>query len=470
MLVAIFGFAVYHNLIDVNYRSICISVLGEKKNSSVAVIEINKLVKLTRHIIKAHRYSRSGKTKLELLEAFNIAQEILDKSYGDIINDTLSLENSDKPLGTSETVANVSEICPEVYMGMTFGYPYYYTGFKTDYDNCTGKPLGSLVTVLVNMVNDVTAENFKSILNGLRIYYPGVRVVVGHNSSDNISSFLKSVPFNFVTFSDNVPAGQVWSELAQNADTPYLFVARQMMGFDNHTSLERLLRFLSHGIAAVVGTSHRFADGKWFRGCYAMAMRNYTIRFVDGYDISFNSCLYCDYVSGPFVISKETLVNVIDKEMNNETVFVDMFTKLSIESKTVLTCPDVMVTISDNQMQNVPKASWLPFVQKWELNKIIFSNSRHLNFDCSESKTKCERVAGQIMPICCLQELVDLMKVISKLCEENGIDIELDAGTDLGAAKLYVFYGQFLISFVLMLAMSLLIVLFYLSQIWRLAL
>lgn len=400
--------------------------------------EAENILKVVKGLIKAHRNSRSGKAIYEINEAFKIAQSFLPESNNLTKIETLGIPQR----AAGEIIAGADgkepEICPEIYMGMMYGYPYYYTGFMTNYFNCTGQPLGSLVSVLMNVVNDIPLDDLHFVLKGFRTYYPNISVFVGYKNDQNISQFDRYENFIPIEMASNDTSGTIWHKLATTAETKYLFVGKQMIRFDNHSGVERLVRFLSYNSGDVVGTSHRFFNGYWFRGCHASKMINYTLRYVDGYDLSHNSCIYCNYLTGPFVTRRQMFLDVIDKELDNDMTFVDMFERLARHSKiNVLSCPDVMVTIIDKELHSYQKNDWLPLVQKWQLNRIMFTNSRELTFTCEEAKMNCSLTPGLIMPICCLRELVDMMKFVQKTLTAHNISVELKGGSNLGAAKMY---------------------------------
>lgn len=258
---------------------ICSTTVEQRhvKYVSFTEAESENIMKLVQHVVKAHRYSRSGKTIYELNEAFKIAQKFLQES-----NDWKKLESLGLPV---EGPANISElispknetepeVCPEIYMGMKFGYPYYYTGYKTDYDNCTGQPLGSVVSVLLNIANDIPLSELEFVLKGFQTYYSNITVFVGYKPDQDVSQFEKYKNSVFVKVDSTDVSGAVWKKLANYAQTKYIFVGKQIIRFDNHSSIERMLRLVSYKIGHAVGTSHRYIDGRWFRGCQAMAVRN----------------------------------------------------------------------------------------------------------------------------------------------------------------------------------------------------
>ncbi len=60
-----------------------------------------------------------------------------------------------------------------------------------------------------------------------------------------------------------------------------------------------------------------------------MGVKNYTMRLVDGYDLSYNSCMYCDYLTGPFAARTSLIFNEIDEKLDGEQVYADIWIKVS---------------------------------------------------------------------------------------------------------------------------------------------
>ncbi len=82
-------------------------------------------------------------------------------------------------------------------------------------------------------------------------------------------------------------------EQTQNTRHAYVTIYNQLA-----FNIERLISMLSHIKADFVGGSQRSNDGHFNLGCYQMSVKNYTISILHGYDISYKSCVYCDYLSG----------------------------------------------------------------------------------------------------------------------------------------------------------------------------
>lgn len=430
------------------FNNISLWTVNEKTKYQLSSDHLKQLIKISQHIVRAQRYSRSTIAMYELNRAFRTVNSLIDNAYSDTIIERLELINN-AVLNFNEDKTMLPEVCPEIYMGMMYGYPYYYTGYITNNFNCTSQPIGDLLTVLLNVVEDINFDELETVLKGLSIYYPNVTSIIAYRKQDKdkfilIQKKYKMIHENSTEIDANDKgqrlSGKVWKELTKRATTKYIFVGRGLVHFDNHTSFERLLRFLSYTDVDIVGGSHRFVDGRWHRACYAMGVRNYTMKLVDGYDLSYNSCIYCDYISSPFVIRKHYFLDNLDESQDRDMLFVDFFTKMkNFDNTTTLVCPDVMFVVNEKQAVFEPfiKDNWLQYVIKWQLNRIVLPNKIIQSFSCDESQIKCRRLGGVIMPICCIQELLDMIKFLVKICEKNNIGLELEAGSGVGAAKMY---------------------------------
>jgi len=79
---------------------------------------------------------------------------------------------------------------------------------------------------------------------------------------------------------------------------------------------------------------------------------------------------------------------------------------------------------------------WIPVVRERALNRIIFPDARQeLNFSCKEARTSCTFRAGAILPICCIRNLVRVIRDVMSVCEKIGIYCQVDSGTAMGALK-----------------------------------
>uniref|UniRef100_A0A915J1G1 Uncharacterized protein n=1 Tax=Romanomermis culicivorax TaxID=13658 RepID=A0A915J1G1_ROMCU len=190
----------------------------------------------------------------------------------------------------------------------------------------------------------------------------------------------------------------------------------------------------------VAAGSHRFSDGRWSRACFATAMKNYTFKIVEGYDLSYNSCIFCDYASGPFVAKRDFLLENLndtfstDDHLRDGLEFVDFYASVYV-------CPDVMFTVDSRQpffdrRITYDKSWWLPFVKKFGLNKIILQDDGRLEFSCQESETQCDSIRGLIMPICCLQELSDALKFVFDVFEKHNLTLEIEAAHSIAYSGL----------------------------------
>ena len=106
--------------------------------------------------------------------------------------------------------------------------------------------------------------------------------------------------------------------------------------------------------------------------------------------------------------------------------------------KTVMSCPDVMfyVTSEANARVDELHTDRIPVLRESVLNRVVFPDGRgELNFSCKEAGTSCSYRAGVILPICCVRNLLRVVRDVMAVCEKIGIYCQVDSGTAMGALK-----------------------------------
>ena len=139
--------------------------------------------------------------------------------------------------------------------------------------------------------------------------------------------------------------GQVWNVLVQKVHTKYVLVVRDLDSFTWMPNLERPVRVISYSNNSIqiVGGSVRNRTGHWRVGCYQSSMRNYVLKYEEGYHKSKNGCMFCDSLAGPFVARTDLLKGIpLDEKLPKDILFEDFFLKIKQESYLVVNCPDVM--------------------------------------------------------------------------------------------------------------------------------
>ena len=140
-----------------------------------------RLLQVRRHLSEAHRKSRGGEVGVMIAKTAVQVEEMLYQ-----INPTFS----DQTSNTSETkrthaVIKDQDVCPEIYKGSTFGYPYFYKGFVTA-DCKSAKPFKDVLTILLNNVNQVrdVELNIESILQGIQKHHVGITVLIAVSENE----------------------------------------------------------------------------------------------------------------------------------------------------------------------------------------------------------------------------------------------------------------------------------------------
>lgn len=352
-------------------------------------------------------------------------------------------------------------VCPEIYHGSTFGYPLYDKGFDTT--NCSRKPVPvkNLVTLIFDDVPVVTTsdegeviaggthyhEKMTEFINKIDHFYPGIRINIVVNKTENIFGGLKSKirkkGLNFTNIGV-VSRGRILQELIERVDTPYLVIANQLSHFTSEVNIERLIRvLLARNSTLFVGGSSRNLTGHWSNNCYRLQLRNYTLTYKPGYERSFNECLVCGHLSGPFLTRTKTMQAIKFDQTLNYGIYEDLFLRLKYQragshSNAVLSCPDVMFHV---QKQNVEDIDLLPFANRHVIRKIIEADGKVRWYGCRRDikhrlGDRCVLRDGLAVAPCCLENLADAIKFIMSECDSNNAVCELQEGTLLGAVKL----------------------------------
>ena len=231
------------------------------------------------------------------------------------VNDILKLLGQDaiiKPkVPTQVSKAGKQEVCPEKFAGKDLGYgaPYYRLGFaRVKCENFV--PIDKLITLLLHIPNEPAkpAMTYREILTTISNDYPEVRVILVSEKelSKNTTATLK-IKFKNETIK-NLTKGGMWSMLLDQVKTPYVLIAPYVTHFDDDIDLYRLVRVLSYrDDVAVAGGSYRNLSGHWDLGCRQVSFDYWTAKYTAGYYRSFNECVICDYLPGPFAAKTEIL-------------------------------------------------------------------------------------------------------------------------------------------------------------------
>ena len=127
---------------------------------------------------------------------------------------------------------------------------------------------------------------------------------------DSVRDSARSATVDWVATSNTWTEGQVWNQLVRRVKTPFVLIGRDMTMFTGQVNFARLLKVMSIAGSPIVGGSIKTVeDGHWSLNCLQMLHYNYSIFYQLGYHKSEESCLYCDYIWGPFVAENQFLLS-----------------------------------------------------------------------------------------------------------------------------------------------------------------
>ncbi|XP_067009659.2 uncharacterized protein [Anabrus simplex] len=347
----------------------------------------------------------------------------------------------------------IPDTCGEEYINTTYGQPFFEKGFvvKSSCQVDQKPPLESLLTILL-LDGDGDLTKLKTILEGVNKYYTNVPVSLAtaapvEEVKSIISEFNHIQAFTITNFDVNRP-GKTWNRLIKTVKTPYVLLARDIFHFNSLARLERQIFVISNtSVIGVAGGAFRNESGYWKIGCHMSVIKNYFLKYTEGYHYSAMDCMFCDYIEGPFIVRVKTMQNVkLKDELSRDVVFVDWFLRVKQEGILVMACPDVMYfkqgLVENEHKSKTDRAaheSWLAFAKEWEVNRIISPSQVPFRFTCEELQLTCDATRWSkalLIPPCCIDQVAGALKALDDFSKEKGIDYEIEAGTLLGAVKL----------------------------------
>ncbi|XP_045212636.1 uncharacterized protein LOC123563736 isoform X2 [Mercenaria mercenaria] len=386
-----------------------------------------KMITLARVINNAKKHVRGSLTSDYLQNAVSIMNSILKEIDVDIGNIY------------KRPSAKSTHICSESFKGGEFGYPLYYKGFETD--SCDyGVPVSSLVTVIKYIVvkpNDVESKwvELDQLLSSVYATMSNVSTLIAVNAETFPNDLESKYPQVSIIQSNDKSEGAALNSIIKEVKTPYVLVARNMNTMTNDSRLERLVREIESLNVVAVGGSFRDLKGHWKKGCFQTVYRNYTLKYIEGYDESFHECLFCDYIQGPFVTTTSYLKqNVFQEFDENNGLYEDWFLRIFQKGKETVVCPDAMFNVNTSIKSTRSDSSWKNFAQKWNVFKVLTPKGHTVSRGCEKQKTSSR--PSQALSPCALQKYSNAVKIIMRNCEETGVICELQEGTALGAVKL----------------------------------
>ena len=167
------------------------------------------------------------------------------------------------------------------------------------------------MTILAILPDELSTEKQYQVLQAIAKYYPNVNVSLALETS-LLADFVTGQKLNLTTlvFKD-LTRGETWSKLLKMVITPYVLLALDITHFTDDLNLKRLVRVLRETKDTIIaGGSHKNQRGEWDEGCLQLKFRNWTAYFQDGYYYSFNDCIVCDVLTGPFLAKTRKLKEV----------------------------------------------------------------------------------------------------------------------------------------------------------------
>jgi hypothetical protein len=395
-----------------------------ENDTSISAIK-EQIAIIAKLIHQARKHVRGSKTADSLKEASDTMKSLLNK-----------LE-IDQTLIYNRSTYEARSVCPEQYFGTSYGAPFYYRGFEIKPCNHS-TPISELVTIVKLFkfeANDTKKNKYiteiNTFLSSVHRLNSNIRVVVAINLSLKDESLAK-YPGTTLVHLKHDSDGEIMNDLVREVKTPYVQIARNTEVLTEDIRFERLIREIEQLNVTVVGGAFRNQNGHWKKGCFQAVYRNFTLRYLEGYDESFHECLFCDYIEGPFITSKGYInENQFFKLNESNGLFEEWFLRISLKNHETIVCPDSMFNVKSDNNSN---QNWNKFMEKWDLYKCITPLGYTIVKHCFEYNE--EFIATKAVPPCNLQYNANAVKILMKMCEIKGIFCELQEGTALGAVKL----------------------------------
>ncbi|CAC5410817.1 unnamed protein product [Mytilus coruscus] len=338
---------------------------GFNKQENCVEVSTNNgnLIKLFKEIQKAKIHVRGSKTRDAINNAMSIITDLLKNKQ---MNDH-NLKRKTKPS---------KYICEEIYQ--------LDRGFKTQ--KCSySTSLDKLLTVIM-ILKPEEILNFQFTVKSLFNVNKHIKIIIGKLNNISMSALERNSNIFFVNYTKSDSEGTIWNLLIQNVKTEYTLIAREVTSFNIDARLERLVREIESLDVVIAGGASRDQNGIWKLGCYQTTYANYSLVYHEGYDESMHECIFCDYISGPFISKTNALKKFnFDTTMNNISVFHDFFLRISQTKLESVVCPDSMFYVQ-KQEQPVGSIGWTLFNNKWQLFRLTIADEVDIIVECENHK------------------------------------------------------------------------------------
>jgi len=402
-----------------------ISELSEKRSMEM-ISELKSLLSdLAKNLNTAKQHVRGVKTNEALMEAKETMMrtlKVIGLSWNDVTKRETYLSKS---------------VCPEYFLGERKGYPLYQIGWSVK--NCTySKSLHSLISI-VTVFRDQPLYQLYELITSIKHYNSQLSVFISipkRLAAYVENSFAKTRQnLYFKIYNELDYPGAIWNDLISKVKTPYLLMARDLVWFDSDVRLERLIGQIERLNVVTAGGATRDGEGHWSLGCHQRALRNYTLVYEAGYDVSAEECIFCDHIDGPFVMETGIARRIsLHDKIKGQGLFEEFFIRLRKGEHIV--CPDCMFHVNASNRSSQP-GDWKNLGDVLNVQRIIHSGteidlpcpSYTGQFDCNDNTTS--------RSICCMKDLSDLVVNAMSVCANSDVICELESGTLLSAVKLH---------------------------------
>ena len=336
---------------------------------------------------------------------------------------------------------NAPHVCSEVYLGKDQDPNYQQTAFISE--KCSNVPKFDRVLTIILPVTKLSINGITSILNEILEIYSVRIIIITKDYPVKDISYLKLSLFHNIKYYiiKNETIGSAINYVIQNIiQTPFIAVLNNISHFNNQSSLQRLVSVIDNlKFVGVAAGSARDDRGRWMHGCLQIKESNYKIGYEYGYYFSKYECMYCDDVLTPFVARTSLLQKIpFDEYMNKNEVFRDWFIKLRKAGVLVVACPDVM--FYNNFHTEITKNESLHIAKKWKYLQLKTHNNVLYNFTCKDIQISCKNirlyVKSYLLPECCINKIMDVLKILINWGKNNNLEYALNTGNSLGAVKL----------------------------------
>ena len=458
--------AIYHTLLNIQLkkkRIAFLQTLSQEPLCRAHVDVIKRLRRLAKDLILVRMTVHQDTSMAKQIERhYNNLQKLL-REIEFITSSAVDKEHRQR---VEEDELQTFDVCPEVFKGSTFGYPFYKKGFETI--RCQQRvPTNDLVTFVFDEIafpqadsnTDFSAADSNSLspsllnfIEGVRKIYSGVTIYIvlesGQNMTRETKQVISTMESTEVRTSIKKKKTEIMQDILNQIKTKYILIGERVTLFSNDSNVERLVRVLSsHDGTHFAGGSIKNNSGHWFKGCLQTQLKNYTLSFKTGYFHSFSECLVCDHLTGPFVAKTASLKKLGFASNSGRNLRHGLYQDLFLRAKqyfagnrgnAIVSCPDVMFNVCTKETHNF---ELVDFAKKHKIRKIVEANGKVRWFGCRRGLSyragkRCPVQNGYAVPPCCLENLADAVKFIMRQCEEYGILCELQEGTLLGAVKL----------------------------------